>query len=168
MPSSRGSSQPRDQIHISYVSYIGRWVLHHQSHPGSHVPNMCSAVLSHSVRSDSLQPMDICLQPAMHLCPWGFSRNTGMSCHAVLQGVFPTQGLNPSVLHGRKILYCLSHQGSPASNMLLLLLLNHFSPVPLCATPQTAANQAPPSLGFSRQEHWSGLPFSSPMHESEK
>ena len=32
----------------------------------------------------------------------------------------------------------------------------------------TAAHQAPPSLGFSRQEHWSGLPFPSPMHESEK
>ena len=30
-----------------------------------------------------------------------------------------------------------------------------------------AAHQAPPSLGFSRQEHWSGLPFPSPMHESE-
>ena len=30
------------------------------------------------------------------------------------------------------------------------------------------AHQAPPSLGFSRQEHWSGLPFPSPMHESEK
>ena len=35
-------------------------------------------------------------------------------------------------------------------------------------TPETAAHQAPPSLGFSRQEHWSGLPFPSPMHESEK
>ena len=34
--------------------------------------------------------------------------------------------------------------------------------------PHTAAHQAPPSLGFSRQEHWSGLPFPSPMHESEK
>ena len=31
-----------------------------------------------------------------------------------------------------------------------------------------AAHQAPPSLGFSRQEHWSGLPFPSPRHESEK
>ena len=30
-----------------------------------------------------------------------------------------------------------------------------------------AAQQAPPSLEFSRQEHWSGLPFPSPMHESE-
>ena len=33
---------------------------------------------------------------------------------------------------------------------------------------QTASHQAPPSLGFSRQEHWSGLPFPSPMRESEK
>ena len=48
------------------------------------------------------------------------------------------------------------------------MLLSHFSRVRLCATPQTAAHQAPPSLGFSRQEHWSGLPFPSPMHESEK
>ena len=49
--------------------------------------------------------------------------------------------------------------------LLLLLLLSCFSRVQLCATPQTAAHQAPPSLGFSRQEHWSGLPFPSPMHE---
>ena len=51
---------------------------------------------------------------------------------------------------------------------LLLLLLSRFSRVQLCATPQTAAHQAPLSLGFSRQEYWSGLPFPSPMHESEK
>ena len=50
----------------------------------------------------------------------------------------------------------------------LLALLSHFSRVQPCATPQTAGHQAPPSLGFSRQEHWSGLPFPSPMHESEK
>ena len=46
--------------------------------------------------------------------------------------------------------------------LLLLLLLSHFSRVRLCATPETAAHQAPPSLGFSRQEYWSGLPFPSP------
>ena len=44
--------------------------------------------------------------------------------------------------------------------LLLLLLLSHFSCVRLCATPKTAAHQAPPSLGFSRQEHGSGLPKS--------
>ena len=44
-------------------------------------------------------------------------------------------------------------------SMDLLLLLSHFSRVWLCATPQTAAQQAPPSLGFSRQEHWSSGHF---------
>ena len=48
------------------------------------------------------------------------------------------------------------------------MLLSRFSRVRLCATPWTAAHQAPPSLGVSRQEHWRGLPFPSPMHESEK
>ena len=52
---------------------------------------------------------------------------------------------------------------------LLLLLLSHFSRVWLCVTHRwQAAHQALLSLGFSRQEHWSGLPFPSPMHESEK
>src|SRR5574337_719454 len=39
--------------------------------------------------------------------------------------------------------------------------------VRVCVTPWTAAHQAPQSLGFSRQEHWSGLPCPPPMHESE-
>ena len=64
----------------------------------------------------------------------------------------------------------LSSPSPPAPNpsQLLLQLLSRLSHVWLCATPYTAAHQAPPSLGFSRQEHWSGLPFPSPMHESEK
>ena len=45
---------------------------------------------------------------------------------------------------------------------ILLLLPSRFSRARLCATPETAAHQASPSLGFSRQEHWSGLPFPSP------
>ena len=46
---------------------------------------------------------------------------------------------------------------------LIMLLLSRFSRVRLCATPWTAAYQASPSMGFSRQEHWSGLPFPSPV-----
>ena len=68
-------------------------------------------------------------------------------------------------------IYPESDNFSPPSQYhlgLLLLLLSHFSCVRLCVTPQMAAHQAPPSLGFSRQEHWNGLPFPSPMHESEK
>ena len=51
--------------------------------------------------------------------------------------------------------------------ILLLLLLSRISRVRLGATPEMAAHQAPLSLGFSRQEHWSGLPFPSPVRESE-
>ena len=50
----------------------------------------------------------------------------------------------------------------------VLLLLRCFSCARLCVTPKTAAHQAPLSLGFSRQEYWSGLPFPSPVHDSEK
>ena len=46
--------------------------------------------------------------------------------------------------------------------LLLLLLLSHFSRVLPFATPWTIAYQAPQSMGFSRQEYWSGLPFPSP------
>ena len=52
----------------------------------------------------------------------------------------------------------LSHL-SPHPTPLLLLLLSCFSRVRLCATPQTAAHQTPPSLGFSRQEYQSVLPL---------
>ena len=40
--------------------------------------------------------------------------------------------------------------------------LSSLSRVQLFVTPWTVANQAPPSMGFSRQEYWSGLPFPSP------
>ena len=88
-------------------------------------------------------------------------------------GIFPTQGSNSHFLqyrmtgtvNDRQILcHCTSRETQRL--LLLLLLLSRFSRVQLCATPWTAAHQAPPSLGFSRQEHWSGLPFPSPIHES--
>ena len=46
--------------------------------------------------------------------------------------------------------------------LLLLLLLSRFSRVRVCVTPWTVAHQAPLSMGFSRQEYWSGLPLPSP------
>ena len=50
--------------------------------------------------------------------PWSVhgilhTKNTGLDFHSFLQGIFPTQGLNPGLLHCRQIFYCLSHQGSP-------------------------------------------------------
>ena len=80
-------------------------------------------------------------------------------------------------LIGEKLLYNIVlvsavQQCKPAVSthmlLLLLLLLSRSSRVQLCTTPEMAVHQAPLSLCFSRQEHWSGLPFHSPMHESEK
>ena len=54
------------------------------------------------------------LQPTRLLCPQNFpSKNTGVGCHSLLQGIFLTQRLNLSLLHCRQILYHLSHQESP-------------------------------------------------------
>ena len=62
----------------------------------------------------------------------------------------------------------LKRLSSSSSRLLCYAMLSRFSCVQLCVTPETAAHQAPSSLGFSRQEHWSGLPFPSPVHEREK
>ena len=68
--------------------------------------------LSHLVMSNSLQPHG--LGPARLLCPWKSpGKNTGVGSHSLLQGIFPTQGSNPGLLHCKWILYCLSHQGNP-------------------------------------------------------
>ena len=50
-------------------------------------------------------------EPARLLCPWDSpGKNTGVGCHALLQGVLPTQGSNPGLPRCGQILYCLSHQ----------------------------------------------------------
>ena len=96
--------------------------------------------------------------------PW----NTASSL--ALWGSLYTQqaeGHTVSQPSGRKLSKMWTCSCMPAI-ALCYAMLSHFSRVRLCATRETAAHQAPPSLGFSRQEHWSGLPFPSPMHESEK
>ena len=62
---------------------------------------------SRSVMSDSLQPHEL-------YSPWNFpGQNTAVDSFPLLQGIFPTQGLNPGLPHCRWILYQLSHKGSP-------------------------------------------------------
>ena len=64
---------------------------------------------SHSVMSDPLEPHGL----QVHGLQNSSGRNTGVGSLSLLQGVFPTQGLNPGLLHCRRILYQLSHKGSP-------------------------------------------------------
>ena len=67
-----------------------------------HINNLSE---SHSVVSGSVTPMD---------CPWNsLGQNIGVGSLSLLQGIFPTQGSNPGLLHCRQILYQLSHKGSP-------------------------------------------------------
>ena len=123
-------------------------------------------------------------QPTRLTHPWDSpGKNIGVGCHFLLQCMkvksesevaqsCPTFS-NPmdcsppgSSVHGIFQARVLEW-GAIWSVLLLLLLLSRFSCVWLYATPLMAANQAPASLIFSRQEQ-SGLPFPAPMRESEK
>ena len=67
------------------------------------------------VLSDSLLPCG--LWPARLISPWDSpGKNTGVGSHSLLQGIFPSQEMNPGILNCKWILYHLSHQGSPLSN----------------------------------------------------
>ena len=78
--------------------------------PFTKIP-LCMCI-SRSVVSDFLRPHG--LQPARLLCPWNSpGKNTGVDNYSLLQGIYPTQGLNPGLPHCRQIFYHLSHQGSP-------------------------------------------------------
>ena len=71
----------------------------------------CGVLLTRSAVSDSLRPRG--LKPSGLLCPWDSpGKSTGVGCHALLQGIFPTQELNPGLVRCRQILYHLSHQVS--------------------------------------------------------
>ena len=109
-----------------------------------------------SVMSDSVTPRTVAHQAPLSL---GFSRQeywSGLSFPS--PGDLPDPGIGPWTL----ALQTCSLLSQPQGRLLLLPLLSCFSRVRLCATAEMAAHQAPPSLGFSRQEHWSGLPFPSP------
>ena len=70
---------------------------------------ICNVSVSCSVVSDSLRLHG--LKPTRLLCPWNSpGKNTGVGCHALLQGIFPTQGWQLGFPRCRQILYHLSHQ----------------------------------------------------------
>ena len=124
IPFSKGSSPPRPlnpglphhrQI-LYHLGHQGRNVMHHRMHIegrsetsikqtcGTHqsvssIPQLCQTLCN----SMDYSPPDC----SVHGNSPG--KNTGVGCHALLQGIFATQGLNP----GLPPLYCLSHQGSP-------------------------------------------------------
>ena len=113
----------------------------------------CPCMLSCSVVSDSLQPCG--LQPDRLLCPWDSLGNSPrVSCQALSQGIFRTQGSNPGLLIAGSF-FTAEPPGEP---QLSPVLWSATQTCPTLCNPWTVAHQAPQSRGFSRQEHWSGLP----------
>ena len=74
----------------------------------SEVTQLCPTLCDHRDHMDCIR--------LLH--PWDFpGKSTGVDCHFLLQGIFPTQGSKPGLLHCRQMLYHLSHQGSPHSQI---------------------------------------------------
>ena len=71
-------------------------------------------MILHSADSYLCDPMD-CSPPGCSVPEDSPGENTGMGCHALLQGIFPTQGSSPGLLHCRQILYQLSYESKPLS-----------------------------------------------------
>ena len=79
-------------------------------------------------------------------------KNTGVGCHALLQGIFPTQGLNAGLLHCRQILHCLSHTWrrdtayKPCCDIFASISLKPSQLVPRCFSSTSSPSQT--CLGF--------------------
>ena len=128
--SSRGSSQPKDGT-LSHLCLLGwpagslplvppgRPIVHHLQ---AHLSLLSWDKFSNSfIRNQSVKVLVTQLCPTLcdstdcGLCPWDFTgKNTGVGWHFLLKGIFPTQGLNPSLPHCRWIPYHLSHCGKPS------------------------------------------------------
>ena len=98
-----------------------------------------------------------------------YVKNSAIICKNILEEKrLNWERVHLKLLHKTHTSILNHYHQTPGRISMLLLLLSRFSRVRFCATPETAAHQAPPSLGFSSQEHWTGLPFPSPVHESKK
>ena len=83
----------------------------HESHDGSRAFLVTQSCLT------LCNPMD-CSLPGSSVHGDSPDKNTGVGCHALLQGIFPTQGSNLGLPHCRQILYCPSHWGCPVSEQI--------------------------------------------------
>ena len=102
-------TEQNEQIWAVYWKWIKRACFREQLYGWScHLPEW--GIQSESVSAQSC--LTLCNPMDCSLCPWDSpGENTGGGCHFLLQGIFPTQGSNPGLLHCRQILYCLSHWG---------------------------------------------------------
>ena len=113
LPLLRSLEQKQGTGHASFTQYHLRVGARYLKWPfpltPGHTPVLCLLAPSHLILCDSMH----CSPPGSSVHGDSPGKNTGVGCHALLQGIFPSQGSNPGLLHCRQILYHLSHQGSP-------------------------------------------------------
>ena len=140
------------------------------THTHTHTHTHVCAVRSHSVVSSSFQPHGLY---ARLLCPWGFSRQEYWSgLPSPPAGDLPNQESNLGLPYCRRILYYLSHQGRPyiyihTHTHTYIYIHSGGLVAKSCSDscdPMDCAHQARLSMGFPRQEYWSGLPFPCPIY----
>ena len=124
LPTPHRSGNPivdlhKAQIHHLSVFYGKTWIKLYQNKEGigerdRRITEMLSVGPLY-IRAHAWQEMLLLKQfPARLLCPWDSpGKNTGVGCHFLLQGIFPTQGLNLGLLHCRQILDQLSYDRRP-------------------------------------------------------
>ena len=133
MPSSWGSSSPRDRTHITSPALAGRFF----TTSATWEALACTAAAAAAAKS---------LQSCPTLCD-------------PIDGS-PPGSAAPGILQARTLEWVAISFSNAGKWKLKVKSLSH---VWLLATPWTAAYQAPPSMGFSRQEYWSGVPSPSPL-----
>ena len=93
----------------------------------------------------------VTLRTIAHQAPLSINspgKNTGVDCHALRQGIFPTQGSNPGLPHYRQILYHLSHQESPRILEWVAYAFSRGIPLFWACSWRAASSQACPCLGL--------------------
>ena len=94
----------------------------------SRLPRRVTKVLIQCTESESGSVVSNSLQPHGLYSPWNSpGQNTGVGSLSLFQGIFPTQGSNPGLLHCRQTLYQLSHKGSPSLNLESMLIHGDFT-----------------------------------------
>ena len=99
----------------SYLSY------YHVFSARTWLTHSCSGLCLIAQSCPNLCDSMDCSPPGSSVLGDSPGKNTGVGCHALLQGISPTQGLNPGLPHCRQILYCLSHQGDTKLELSKLL-----------------------------------------------
>ena len=138
MLSYRGSSVPRDWALASYVSCICRWILYHWG---------------------TLEAQYMYAAKSLQSCPTLCDPRDGSPPGSPVPGI-----LQARTLEWLAISFSNAWKWKVKVKSLRLSTWKLYSRVQLLATPWTAVYQAPPSMGFSRQEYWSGVPLPSPQY----